>query len=63
MENTLKNALTNMGIFTVAMFSLTTFLSFPILKRINSFKEKVLMLVSRINLSETEIELCRLSHC
>jgi len=50
-------------IFGIAAFSLTTFLSIPILRRINDYKEKILLLVSRINLTECEFELNRLGKC
>lgn len=47
----------------LAIYSLTTFLSVPILRKISVYKEKILLLVSRLNLSECEFELTRLNTC
>lgn len=50
-------------IVVITSFSLTTFLSFPILKKISNYKEKILLLISRINHTECEAELFKLDKC
>lgn len=47
----------------ITIYSLTTLLSVPILQRINNYKEKILLLVSRLNLRECETEISKLNEC
>jgi len=50
-------------LIVIVLCSLTSFLSLPILQNINNYKEKVLLLVSRINMEECLSEVSKLETC